>query len=201
MNYPKSFPTALVQAAQEYQCKASNRHAFGVVLATALCSPVEERLSGPSIESFVRDHASADCSRGKAVASAAKSVRFGNILLRKRGDKWFFTSLIAAPVPYLLALKTLVWEQSRNAEGEKEKPRCASSVRRMPLVCRNPVRFYLQSPAKIERRANLRSRDNPMNANGWVTYDLFASPGTRPSGRRNTRRVGFLNMTRRCLAG
>jgi len=87
---------------------------------------------------------------------------------------------MAAPVPYLLALKTLVWEQSRNAEGEKEKPRCATSVRRMALVCRNPVRFYLQSPAKIERRANLRSRDNPMNANGWVTYDLFASPARDP---------------------
>jgi hypothetical protein len=173
MNYPKVFPTAFVQAAQECQCKASILHAFGVVLATALCSPVEERLSGPSIESFVRDPASADCSRGEVVAFGGEIGSVREYLVAEAGRQVVLHIAlpdIAHGSSYsVFALKTLVWEQNRKAEGEKEKPRCASSVRRMALVCRNPVRFYLQSPAKIERRANLRGGDNPMNANGWVT--------------------------------
>jgi hypothetical protein len=89
-----SFLPAFVQAAQEYRCKASILHAFGVVLATGLRSLVEERLNAPSIESFAFDSAPTGCSLYVEVAaSRGMSDRLRNIFLRKRGDRWFFTSL------------------------------------------------------------------------------------------------------------
>jgi hypothetical protein len=48
------------------------------------------------------------------------------IFVRKRGDRWFFTSLflmrlMAAPVVRLRTWKMLVWSEAWNAEGEKAK--------------------------------------------------------------------------------
>jgi hypothetical protein len=105
-----------------------------VTIAIGFRPLVEERSGASSIEAFAFGSAPANSSCETPAASGWVLGSHKCIFVRKRGDKWFFTSLcltllIAAPVDGLLVSRALVWSNTWNAKGEKGKTRCALRIR------------------------------------------------------------------------